>query len=210
MAVQRERPWQRTWHRPDMTSSCSSGSAQPVWRACGVYSSPLTRRRLAGLGLTDDDLARLIQAIPAMEVSTADGMARCRLEYPSPHQACGIDRVRLEQTLLEPDPQARRSRIRRRGGSRSRSRSVGPQADRVAGGRRVALEIPRRHRRRRTHVARGASGRCGQADRLVQARGADRTSGVRRSGGAHDRRQRLVHGHCASAGRARQSRPGDE
>ena len=75
--------------------------AQPVWRACGVYSSPLTRRRLAGLGLTDDDLARLIQSIPAMEVSTADGMARCRLEYPSPHQACGIDRVRLEQTLLE-------------------------------------------------------------------------------------------------------------
>lgn len=74
--------------------------ARPSWRACGVYTSPLTRRRLASLGMPDDDLARLIRPIPAMSVETADGRARCRLEYPAPHSACGVDRVRLEEALL--------------------------------------------------------------------------------------------------------------
>jgi len=100
----------------------------PVWRACGVYSSPLTRRRLRGLGLTDDDLARLIQPIPAMEISTADGHATCRLDYPQPNTACGIDRIRLEQTLLD--------LIRRRGvrvfeGAVVRSVEVGQPAPRL-------------------------------------------------------------------------------
>jgi flavin-dependent dehydrogenase len=75
--------------------------AQPVWRACGVYSSPRTRARLGGLGLAADDLSRLLHPIPAMDISTADGAARCRLDYPAPGQACGVDRVRLEEALLE-------------------------------------------------------------------------------------------------------------
>ena len=75
--------------------------AKPVWRACGVYSSPLTRRQLARLGLTADQLDRLIRPIPAMEVSIVDGGASCRLEYAWPNEACGIDRVRLEQALLD-------------------------------------------------------------------------------------------------------------
>ena len=74
--------------------------AHPVWRACGVYSSPLTRRRLAGLGLAPDDLARLLQPIPAMEIALADGSASCWLDYAPPRSACGVDRVRLEEALL--------------------------------------------------------------------------------------------------------------
>ena len=74
---------------------------QPVWRACGVLFLAAHATAVGRSWIYRRDLARLIQAIPAMEVSTADGKARCRLEYPSPNQACGIDRVRLEQTLLE-------------------------------------------------------------------------------------------------------------
>jgi flavin-dependent dehydrogenase len=74
--------------------------AQPVWRACGVYTSPLTRRRLSGLGLPAADLERLIRPISAMNIETADGKACCRLEYPAPHSACGVDRVHLEQAML--------------------------------------------------------------------------------------------------------------
>jgi flavin-dependent dehydrogenase len=74
--------------------------ARPVWRACGVYSSPLTRSRLATVGMTPGDLARLIQPIPAMEIALAGGGASCRLDYPPPRSACGVDRVRLEEALL--------------------------------------------------------------------------------------------------------------
>ena len=72
----------------------------PVWRACGVYSSPRTRKRLAALGLTADELSRLIRPIPMMQIATVDGAAGCRLDYPEPDSACGIDRVRLEEVLL--------------------------------------------------------------------------------------------------------------
>jgi flavin-dependent dehydrogenase len=74
--------------------------AEPRWRACGVYSSPLTRQQLAALGLTGEQLQALIQPIPAMVVEMVDGGARCRLDYPTPHEACGVDRVRLEAALL--------------------------------------------------------------------------------------------------------------
>lgn len=74
---------------------------QPRWRAAGVYSSPLTRRRLADLGLPRDELDRLIRPISAMVVRTVDNSAECRLDYPSPLSACGIDRVRLERRLLD-------------------------------------------------------------------------------------------------------------
>jgi menaquinone-9 beta-reductase len=74
---------------------------QPVWRACGVYSSALTRERLAGLGLGVTQLDELIRPIPRMVVQTADGTAECSLDYPAPRSACGVDRVSLEVALLE-------------------------------------------------------------------------------------------------------------
>lgn len=73
--------------------------AAPRWHASGVYSSPRTRERLSTLGLGAHDLDRLITPIMAMEVTTLTG-ATCRLEHRAPG-ACGIDRVRLEQRLLD-------------------------------------------------------------------------------------------------------------
>jgi len=73
----------------------------PRWRASGVYSSPLTRRRLEALGLPPNDVERLIRPISAMHVQSADGRAACRLEYSAPDHACGLDRVRMERTLLD-------------------------------------------------------------------------------------------------------------
>jgi flavin-dependent dehydrogenase len=75
--------------------------ARPIWRASGVYSSPLTRRRLAEIGLTAAQLETLVLPLPAMVIETADGTTKARLEYPDPNQACGIDRIRLEEHLLE-------------------------------------------------------------------------------------------------------------
>lgn len=74
---------------------------RPRWRAAGVYSSPLTRRRLELLGLSTEQLERLIQPINAMVLQTIDGETTCRLEYPRPESACGLDRVRLEEALLD-------------------------------------------------------------------------------------------------------------
>ncbi|MDQ3493204.1 MAG: NAD(P)/FAD-dependent oxidoreductase, partial [Chloroflexota bacterium] len=70
----------------------------PRWRAAGVYSSPLTRGRLAELGLSAAQLGALIRPIEAMEVVSTRGPA-CRLEYDPP--AGGLDRVRLERALLD-------------------------------------------------------------------------------------------------------------
>lgn len=72
---------------------------QPRWRAGGVYTSPLTRRRLLDLGLPPAVVDELIRPISAMVVTMAEGDASCRLEYGPPH-ACGVDRVRLERALL--------------------------------------------------------------------------------------------------------------
>lgn len=80
--------------------------AAPRWRASGVYSSPLTRRRLAGLGLATDQLDALIRPIGAMVVESAEGGAKARLEYEAPNTACGVDRVRLEEVLLSRAAQA--------------------------------------------------------------------------------------------------------
>lgn len=74
--------------------------AAPRWRAGGVYSSPLTRRRLASLGLATEQLDALIRPIAGMVVRSADGRASARLEYEPPATACGLDRVRLEEVLL--------------------------------------------------------------------------------------------------------------
>ncbi len=74
---------------------------EPRWRAAGVYTSALTRRGLSALGLSGDQVARLIRPISAMAIRTADGQAACRLEYPAALNACGIDRVRLERVMLD-------------------------------------------------------------------------------------------------------------
>jgi menaquinone-9 beta-reductase len=74
---------------------------RPRWRAAGVYSSPLTRRRLLALGLPEEDVRRLIRPISAMVVQSIDQAASCRLEYLAGEHACGVDRVRLEQRLLD-------------------------------------------------------------------------------------------------------------
>lgn len=70
----------------------------PRWRAAGVYSSPSTRARLAGLGLPAEQLDTLIRPIEAMEVISTRGTV-CRLAYDPP--AAGLDRVRLERALLD-------------------------------------------------------------------------------------------------------------
>lgn len=73
---------------------------RPRWRACGVYSSPLTRRRLRALGLAEDELERLIRPVSAMVIHPPAG-APVRLAYPAPLHACGLDRVRLDRALLD-------------------------------------------------------------------------------------------------------------
>ncbi len=72
----------------------------PRWRACGVFSSPLTRRHLADLGLAPERLAALIRPIRAMAVESTRGPA-CTFDYGPPEHACGLDRVRLERALLD-------------------------------------------------------------------------------------------------------------
>ncbi len=73
--------------------------AAPAWRASGVFSSPLTRARLADLGLLPDEMAGLIRPIDTLELRSTGG-AQCRFDYEPPF-ACGLDRVRLDATLLE-------------------------------------------------------------------------------------------------------------
>ena len=73
-------------------------SAKPRWRASGVFSSPLTARRLIELGLTGAEVAQLSRAISGLNLHTADG-ALCRLQYEHGH-ARGFDRVRLDEHLL--------------------------------------------------------------------------------------------------------------
>ena len=72
---------------------------RPEWHACGVFSSPLTRRRLASLGFSIAEIARLNRPISALNLETTQGAA-CRIEYANGH-ACGFDRVALDTALLD-------------------------------------------------------------------------------------------------------------
>ncbi len=72
---------------------------EPEWRACGVFSSPLTRHRLTDLGLAADEVAALARPISALRLDTLGG-ASCRIEYERGH-ANGFDRVSLDRSLLE-------------------------------------------------------------------------------------------------------------
>jgi len=104
--------------------------AEPRWRACGVYSSPLSRRRLSALGFTNAELATLIRPISAMVVRQVDGPT-VRLEYPAPRHACGFERVGLDSLLLERADQA---------GAEVRQRAVIRQVE-FAGHRRGRLLV---------------------------------------------------------------------
>ena len=67
-----------------------------------MYSSPLTRQAAGRLGLDADQLAALIRPIPAMVVR--NGRRRCHAAGSNTRRrttACGLDRVRLEEALLE-------------------------------------------------------------------------------------------------------------
>jgi flavin-dependent dehydrogenase len=74
-------------------------SARPQWRACGVFSSPLTRDRLRDLGLPDAQVSALNRPISALRLQTTRG-AECRLTYEHGN-ACGFDRVALDGALLD-------------------------------------------------------------------------------------------------------------
>lgn len=74
---------------------------EPRWRACGVFSSPLTRLRLGDLGLAKSAVDELARPISALNVVTESGSS-CRLEYATAAgPACGFDRVALDTLLLE-------------------------------------------------------------------------------------------------------------
>lgn len=76
-------------------------AAQARWRACGVFSSPLTRGCLRDLGVSDQEMGRLARPISALRVRTQRG-AMVRLEYASPAgHACGFDRVAVDGMLLD-------------------------------------------------------------------------------------------------------------
>jgi flavin-dependent dehydrogenase len=76
------------------------------WRACGVFTSPMTVRALARLGLTEADLSSVARPLPAMRVETPAG-TRFRLTYGDDGSASiraaavGLDRSALDPLLLE-------------------------------------------------------------------------------------------------------------
>jgi flavin-dependent dehydrogenase len=74
-------------------------AAAPQWRACGVYTSPLTRGGLTEIGLEEAELDALLRPVPAMVVETIDG-ATCELDYRRNGSAWGADRVRLDAAML--------------------------------------------------------------------------------------------------------------
>jgi flavin-dependent dehydrogenase len=74
-------------------------TAEPAWRACGVFSSPLSARQLIELGLATTTVKALFRPISALNLETTGGVT-CRLTYEHGH-ACGFDRPRLDAALLE-------------------------------------------------------------------------------------------------------------
>jgi flavin-dependent dehydrogenase len=73
--------------------------ASPTWRACGVYTSPMTRHALQELGVRPVEIARLSRPIGELRVETMSG-ASCRLGHEVAGPATGVDRPALERTLL--------------------------------------------------------------------------------------------------------------
>jgi flavin-dependent dehydrogenase len=73
------------------------------WRACGVFTSPITIAALRALGVAADDLARVARRVPAMRVETPAGTS-FRLTYGDDgslrSSAAGLDRSALDPLLL--------------------------------------------------------------------------------------------------------------
>jgi flavin-dependent dehydrogenase len=76
---------------------------EPRWRACGVYSSPLTRSWLLELGLDAARIETLVTRVPGLGIQTVDltsPSATARLAYEGYGGACGIDRLAVDHELL--------------------------------------------------------------------------------------------------------------
>src|SRR5262245_6946323 len=75
-----------------------------TWRACGVFTSPVTVSALERLGLAATDLGHVARRVPAMRVETPTG-TRFRLTYGDDgslaHAPVGLDRSALDPLLLE-------------------------------------------------------------------------------------------------------------
>ncbi len=69
------------------------------WHACGVFTTPLVRNRLTNLGMDAEQIAGLHQHISELRLDSTGG-ATCTLEYKRGF-ACGFDRTRLDQALLD-------------------------------------------------------------------------------------------------------------
>lgn len=72
----------------------------PRWRASGVYTSPMSRRALLELGIAAATVGELLRPISELRVETTRG-ASCRLLHEAAGPAAGVDRVRLEEVLLD-------------------------------------------------------------------------------------------------------------
>jgi flavin-dependent dehydrogenase len=72
---------------------------EPRWRACGVFSSPLSRGQLRELALSALTIAELNRPIAALDLASTRGV-HCRIEYDRGY-ACGFDRPRLDAVLLD-------------------------------------------------------------------------------------------------------------
>lgn len=74
------------------------------WRACGVFTSPVTVAALRALGVGEGDLARVSRHVPAMRVETPAGTS-FRLAYGDDGSlrsaAAGLDRSALDPLLLD-------------------------------------------------------------------------------------------------------------
>jgi flavin-dependent dehydrogenase len=74
------------------------------WRACGVFTSPMTLAALRTLGVAEADLRRVARSVPAMRVETPAGTS-FRLTYGDDGSlrsaAAGLDRSALDPLLLD-------------------------------------------------------------------------------------------------------------
>jgi flavin-dependent dehydrogenase len=79
-------------------------SAGYRWRACGVFSSPVSVRELREAGLDAETLAAMVRPAPAMRVETASG-TWVRLTYGDDDSlaapAVSFDRAALDPSLLD-------------------------------------------------------------------------------------------------------------
>ena len=156
------------------TRSLFERQREPEWRACGVFSSPLTRDRLVDLGSLDATTWRtLARPISALRLETIGGAA-CRIEYAHGH-ANGFDRVRLDAALLD------------------RARDAGADVRTATVVR--SIELPATARRLRVRsTCRRQSSRDGGERRTIKARvvvGADGPGSIVARAGALGGRSRL-------------------